>query len=138
MAITINGKVYRNLEEQVQKNKEDIESIGYGDKVTWQVKEGVVIDEYVSQVEIGGNSKFVFLHIQTEAIATSGTYTIGYLTGVSVKKHINCYFGNTDKGFIILQPESDGRVAVKILITGSGVGQSFDLNTIYTEEIFDY
>ena len=29
MSITINGKVYRNLQEQVEKNKEDIEDINY-------------------------------------------------------------------------------------------------------------
>lgn len=34
MAIEINGKVYRNLEEQVQKNKEDIKELGGGSELT--------------------------------------------------------------------------------------------------------
>lgn len=34
MAIEINGKVYRNLEEQVRKNQEDIKELGGGSELT--------------------------------------------------------------------------------------------------------
>lgn len=51
MAIEINGKIYRNLQEQVEKNKEDIEELQEQESAVYTAGDGIDITEDVISID---------------------------------------------------------------------------------------
>lgn len=102
MAIEIKGKIYRNLEEQVLKNKEDIASLtGVGGSVVYT--EEPSSGNVVNDLEIVGGPKFLVVHVYTKDIAKAGTYILGTFAGLDNEEAVNCYIEGFDKGLLIIR-----------------------------------
>lgn len=91
MAVEINGKVYRNLQEQVEKNKEDIEEIVERGGKGYTAGDGIDITEDVISVD----DTVALKSELTNYVTLDGNQTI---TGVKTfgEVHVTDAYGNCD------------------------------------------
>ena len=106
MAIEIDGKVYRNIQEQVQKNKEDIEELqakpsgGY----TWITEDGTGIINYAAdELKITDNTYINLDSELSKAFAVADTINeVDYLRcqgqdiTIGTENTTTTYYGNQD------------------------------------------
>lgn len=102
MSIEINGKVYRNLQEQVEKNKDDIEEILDSGFVEYSAGDGIDIEEgvisvddtvatksdlngYIKDNDTNYSSIFKGQYVEVQETSESGTVTTTYGPNTIVK-----------------------------------------------------